>query len=116
MKPAALLWLAFLPFAAHGQHPAPKYNDVMTAVVVGDRAGLQELLALGKWPDKPDSRGRTPLVVALDQGRSDLAADLLAAGADLDRSKAVARRVNDRQLLAEVDALAAHASVGATRK
>lgn len=95
---------------------APKYNDVMTPVVFRDLAGLQEVLALGKWPDKPDSLGRTPLLVALEIGRNDIAELLLKAGADPERAKVAARARDDRQMLAVVESLAQQASVGATRK
>src|SRR3712207_3952491 len=84
--------------------PAPKYNDVMTAVVMGDLPAVRELLALGKWPDKADSQGRTPLIVALEQGRNDIAAALIAGGADPERSRAAARGMNAPHLVAAVDA------------
>jgi ankyrin repeat protein len=94
---------------------APKYNDVMTPVVFRDLAGLSEVLALGKWPDKPDSLGRTPLMVALEIGRPDIADLLLKAGADPERSKVAARARDDREMLAAVETFSQQASVGATR-
>jgi ankyrin repeat protein len=94
---------------------APKYNDVMTPVVFRDLAGLNEVLALGKWPDKPDSLGRTPLMVALEIGRPDIADLLLKAGADPERSKVAARARDDREMLAAVETFSQQASVGATR-
>jgi ankyrin repeat protein len=36
----------------------------MTAVLDGDLAGVQQLLDLGRWTDKPDSNGLTPLMIA----------------------------------------------------
>jgi ankyrin repeat protein len=93
---------------------APKYNDVMTPVVFRDLAGLSEVLALGKWPDKPDSLGRTPLMVALEIGRPDIAELLLKAGADPERSKVAARARDDREMLAAVETFSQQASVGAT--
>lgn len=122
MKPTLFLAGALLALPATAQQqvepriPAPKYNDVMTAVVMGELASVRDLLALGKWPDKPDSQGRTPLIVALDQGKTEIAAALMAGGADPDRSRMAARRMNDPRLLAGVDGLGAPASVGATRK
>jgi hypothetical protein len=111
-----LLFIAAFPAAAQYQAPprviAPKYNDVMTAVVFRDLAGLNEVLALGKWPDKPDSLGRTPLIVALEIGRADIAYALLAAGADPERSKIAARARDDREMLAMVESLTPPASVG----
>ena len=95
---------------------APKYNDVMTPVVFRDLAGLQQVLALGKWPDKPDSLGRTPLFVALEGKQHDVAQALVRAGADPERTKVVAHARADRETLAAVESLAQPASVGATRK
>jgi ankyrin repeat protein len=86
----------------------------MTPVVFRDLAGLSEVLALGKWPDKPDSLGRTPLMVALEIGRPDIAELLLKAGADPERSKVAARARDDREMLAAVETFSQQASVGAT--
>ena len=115
-----LLAVVTVPAAAQNQAVprvvAPKYNDVMTPVVFRDRAGLQEVLALGKWPDKPDSLGRTPLLVALEIGRNDIAEVLLKASADPERAKVAARAREDRELLAGIETFVGQASVGATRK
>ena len=59
----------------------PKYNDLMTAVLARDVAAVNELLRLGKWVDKPDSRGRTPLMVATAQDDVPTAEALLRGGA-----------------------------------
>jgi len=59
----------------------PKYNDLMTAVLARDVAAVNELLKLGKWVDKPDSRGRTPLMVATAQDDVPTAEVLLRGGA-----------------------------------
>src|SRR3954463_6149154 len=59
----------------------PKYNDLMTAVLARDVAAVNELLKLGKWVDKPDSRGRTPLMVATAQDDVPTAEALLRGGA-----------------------------------
>lgn len=59
----------------------PKYNDLMTAVLARDVAAVNELLKLGKWVDKPDSRGRTPLMVATAQDDVRTAEALLRGGA-----------------------------------
>ncbi|HEY7240380.1 MAG TPA: RDD family protein [Burkholderiales bacterium] len=58
-----------------------KYNDLMTAVVARDAAAVNELLRLGKWVDKPDSSGRTPLMVATAQNDVPTAEALLRGGA-----------------------------------
>jgi uncharacterized RDD family membrane protein YckC len=60
----------------------PRYNDIMTAVLYGDAEGVNELLKLGKWPDKPDRRGVTPLMVAAERGDVRTAEALLRGGAD----------------------------------
>ena len=59
----------------------PKYNDLMTAVLAKDPAAVNELLRLGRWVDKPDSRGRTPLMVATAQNDVPTAEALLRGGA-----------------------------------
>jgi outer membrane biosynthesis protein TonB len=59
----------------------PKYNDLMTAVLAHDVASVNELLKLGKWVDKPDSRGRTPLMVATALDDVPTAEALLRGGA-----------------------------------
>jgi uncharacterized RDD family membrane protein YckC len=59
----------------------PKYNDLMTAVLARDVAAVNELLKLGRWVDKPDSRGRTPLMVATAQDDLPTAEALLRGGA-----------------------------------
>jgi len=43
----------------------PKYNDIMTAVLRGDREAAKELLELGWWADKPSADGITPLMAAV---------------------------------------------------
>lgn len=60
----------------------PKYNDLMTAVLYGDVESVNELLKLGKWVDKPDSRGVTPLMVAAERGDLKAAEALLRGGAN----------------------------------
>jgi hypothetical protein len=65
--------------------PAPRFNDLMTAVIYGDPKTVAQLLALGKWPDKPDSRGVTSLMVAAMLGDAASAEALLKAGASPNR-------------------------------
>ena len=60
----------------------PRYNDLMTAVLYRDVDSVNELLKLGKWADKPDSRGVTPLMVATELGDVRAAEALPRAGAD----------------------------------
>jgi len=79
----------------------PKYNDLMTAVLARDVAAVNELLKLGKWVDKPDSRGRTPLMVATAQDDAPTVEALLRAGA----SPAPAVRVAEEHRNGEMVAL-----------
>lgn len=60
----------------------PRFNDVMTAVLYRDREAVEQLLDLGRWVDKPDSNGLTPLMVAVMMGEAEMAALLLERGAD----------------------------------
>lgn len=80
------------PTLVRAAHPSPaasgfmagsglRYNDLMTAVLARDVASVNELLKLGKWVDKPDSRGRTPLMVATAQDDLPTAEALLRGGA-----------------------------------
>ena len=73
----------------------PKYNDLMSAVMSSDVAALNELLAMGKWADKPDSNGMTPLTAAAMRGDRASVEALVKAGADSDRAFAVARLRRD---------------------
>ena len=80
--------------------PGPRYNDLMTAVMAADAAGVEELLVFGKWPDKPDSSGNTPLMVAVRRGDRDSAELLLKAGADPDRPLGWSRQSGDSAMTA----------------
>jgi uncharacterized RDD family membrane protein YckC len=62
--------------------PGPRFNDVMTAVLYRDRAAVAELVALGRWVDKRDSNGLTPLMVAASVGDAEMVRLLLQSGAD----------------------------------
>jgi uncharacterized RDD family membrane protein YckC len=74
---------------------APRYNDLMSAVLAGDSEGVKELLSLGKWPDKPDSGGMTPLVAAVMRGDRSNAELLLKAGANASPALSTPRARND---------------------
>jgi uncharacterized RDD family membrane protein YckC len=82
---------------------ATKYNDLMTAVFYRDAAGLSELLAFGKWPDKPDSRGMTPLMAAAMLGDLGSAEALLKAGAEPSRAMEVARDRGDGAMMTLIE-------------
>jgi hypothetical protein len=59
-----------------------RFNDLVTAVLYRDAGAVNDLLAFGKWPDKPDSRGMTPLMLAAMLGEATIAEALLKAGAN----------------------------------
>lgn len=67
---------------ASGKVVTPKFNDVMTAVLRQDQAGVTELLDLGWWVDKPDPNGFTPLMEAVAMGDAPMAELLLKRGAN----------------------------------
>ncbi len=59
-----------------------RYNDVVTATVMRDRAAVKELLDDGKNPNARQKDGFTPLMVAVSNGDAEIAGMLLAKGAD----------------------------------
>ena len=59
-----------------------KYNDVITATVMRDRAAVKELLDDGKLANARQADGTTPLMIAVGNGDGDIASLLLAKGAD----------------------------------
>jgi hypothetical protein len=65
--------------------PSPRFNDLATAVIYGDAFAVHQLLAVGKWADKPDGRGVTPLMLAVERGDAASAEALLKAGANPNR-------------------------------
>ena len=86
---------AFEPKAATG----PKFNDLMTAVLYRDAEGVSELLRLGKWPDKPDGRGATPLMTAAELGDLRTAEALLRGGANPNLAIPVAEERRDGDMV-----------------
>lgn len=60
----------------------PKYNDIMTAVLRGDREAAKELLELGWWADKPSADGITPLMAAVMNRDTQMVQLLLEYGAE----------------------------------
>ncbi len=59
-----------------------RYNDLISATVMQDRAAVKELLDDGKPPNDRQKDGLTPLMIAASNGNADIAALLLAKGAD----------------------------------
>jgi len=64
----------------------PKYNDVMTPVLMRDYAGAAEILRAGAWVDRSDRNGETALMLAAKQGDPKMTALLLEHGANPNRS------------------------------
>ncbi|MEK6245065.1 MAG: ankyrin repeat domain-containing protein [Pseudomonadota bacterium] len=59
-----------------------RYNDLVSATVLRDSTAVKELLDDGKNPNIRQSDGLTPLMIAASNGDTDIAAMLLAKGAD----------------------------------
>lgn len=59
-----------------------RYNDLVSATVMRDRAAVKELLDDGKNPNARQRDGFTPLMIAASNGDTEIAAMLLAKGAD----------------------------------
>jgi ankyrin repeat protein len=76
-----------------------RYNDLMTAVLHRDAESVHQLLKLGKWVDKPDSRGVTPLMVAAELGDLRTAETLLRGGANASRALPVAEERRHGEML-----------------
>lgn len=74
----------------------PKYNDVMTAVLRGDREATKELLDLGWWVDKPSENAITPLMAAVMNRDTQMVQLLLEYGAEPTlQALSLARKNND---------------------
>lgn len=59
-----------------------RYNDIVTATVMRDRAAVKELLDDGKSPNQRQADGSTLLMIAVSNGDMDIVALLLDKGAD----------------------------------
>jgi ankyrin repeat protein len=71
----------------------------MTAVLYRDPAAVSELLRYGRWVDKPDSRGATPLMLAVELGDAPTAEALLKGGANPGRALPTAQARGDGAML-----------------
>jgi len=60
----------------------PKYNDMLTAALRGDKNAVQQLLDLGRWVDKPGASGLTPLMAAVMNRDIQMVQLLLEHGAE----------------------------------
>jgi hypothetical protein len=68
--------------AANTRELYTRYNDLITATVMRDRAAVKELLDDGKTPNVRQADGSTPLMIAVSNNDSETASMLLAKGAD----------------------------------
>ena len=79
---------AAAPAAPSYQRPAnirdlySKYNDLVSATVMRDKAAVKELLDDGKYPNARQKDGTTPLMIAASNGDLEIAQLLIAKGAD----------------------------------
>ena len=76
-----------------------RHNDLMSAVLDRDLASVNALLKLGKWADKPDRSGTTPLMAAAEMGDVKVAESLLRAGADARPAMQIARKRGDSTMI-----------------
>jgi len=88
-KPAAVAAAPVTPPAPVGYQRSPgikplytRYNDLVTATVMRDRAAVKELLDDGKGPNARQADGMTALMIAASNGDTEIAGMLLAKGAD----------------------------------
>ena len=87
---------------------APQGAALRVAAQLGDIARLDALLAQGAPLEAADAAGRTPLLLAVMQGRREAVARLLAAGANAqaqDREGVTALRYAQSRAFAEIEAL-----------
>jgi len=59
-----------------------KYNDLLTAVLRGDKDAVKQLLDFGRWVDKPGASGLTPLMAAVMNRDAQMVQLLLEHGAE----------------------------------
>ena len=83
MSPSVPVILANLVVGAAEQTVInPKYNDILTPALRGDREGVRQLLELGRWVDKPGSSGLTPLMAAIMNRDAQMVQLLIEHGAE----------------------------------
>jgi len=76
-----------------------RYNDIGTAVMYQDVDAVNELIRRGKWVDRPDSRGVTPIMMAAERGDLRVAEALLRGGANPRRAVPVAEKRHDAEMV-----------------
>lgn len=71
--------------------PALAATDIHTAIRSGDAVAVRQALLAGADVNKPDNWGRTPLIVALQQAKTDAAELLISQGASISLTDAWGR-------------------------
>jgi len=80
---AAFIWVLFFPFAPTAAWAAPAPMDIHAAVRAGDVEQVEVALKSGAGLNSPDNWGRTPLIVALQQGKAPIVEALISRGASV---------------------------------
>jgi hypothetical protein len=87
------------PSTSNASAAGDRYNDIGTAVMYQDVEAVNALIRRGKWVDKPDGRGVTPIMIAAERGDLRVAEALLRGGANPRRAVAVAEQRHDAEML-----------------
>ena len=111
-QPASPTLTEDLPVSNNAAAPVktgtPKYNDILTAVLRGDKEAVWQLLDMGRWVDKPGPSGMTPLMAAVMNRDAEMVQFLLENGAQASpQALKLARKNQDTTtvlLLEQVDA------------
>lgn len=82
-RKAALIWVLFFPFTVTSIWAAPAPMDIHAAVRTGDLAQVEAALKSGDDLNSADNWGRTPLIVALQQGKAPIVQALISRGASV---------------------------------
>ena len=69
-------------------HAGAQTLNLHEAATIGDGAAVESWIKAGVPLDEADGAGRTALLVAVDNGRTDIALALIAAGADINAQAA----------------------------
>lgn len=91
---AAVLGLLFFLAAGQSQaQPIPAATDIHSAIRSADAAVIRQIIQQegGAALNRPDNWGRTPLIVALQQGKTDIVEMLIGLGANLSLTDAWGR-------------------------
>jgi uncharacterized RDD family membrane protein YckC len=87
------------PSTSNASAAGERYNDIGTAVMYQDVEAVNALIRQGKWVDKPDGRGVTPIMMAAERGDLRLVEALLRGGANPRRAVPVAEKRHDAEMV-----------------